>query len=186
MTYLLVHIFIPTKYESNPLKNKGNIQLWKKVNQKVNLRRRPTPGSLPGQCYFKGQIVFFKKKTSKKTKKRKYHFFSSAESTQRVVKVKLWFRSQNLWYYRKHFSRHLKYFYFFPESRLWHFMQIVSVGDNLHECQSLFSGKNRKKYQFAICWIYQESCIGDIVTSESKSVISFLFLCEKYILYGGG
>ena len=24
-------------------------------------------------------------------------------------------------------------FFFFPENRLWHFMQIVSLGDNLHE-----------------------------------------------------
>ena len=37
----------PTKYESDPLKNKGNIKLWKKVNflvnQKVNLGRCPMP-----------------------------------------------------------------------------------------------------------------------------------------------
>ena len=37
VTYLLVVFFIPTKYESNRPKNKGNIQLRKKVNQKVNL-----------------------------------------------------------------------------------------------------------------------------------------------------
>ena len=43
MTRLLVLLFIPTKYESNPLKKKGNIQFWKKINQKVNLRRCPTP-----------------------------------------------------------------------------------------------------------------------------------------------
>ena len=31
-------------------------------------------------------------------------------------------------------SAEVKYFsYFFPENRLWHFMQIVSIGDNLHE-----------------------------------------------------
>ena len=35
--HLLVLLFIPNKYESNPLKNKGNISLWKKVKQKVNL-----------------------------------------------------------------------------------------------------------------------------------------------------
>ena len=40
MKPLLVLLFIPTKYESNPSKNKGNIKLWKKVNQKVNLGRR--------------------------------------------------------------------------------------------------------------------------------------------------
>ena len=25
------------------------------------------------------------------------------------------------------------FFLFFPENRIWHFMQIVSIGDNLHE-----------------------------------------------------
>ena len=37
VTHLLVLLFIPTKSESNPLRKKSNIQLWKKVNQKVNL-----------------------------------------------------------------------------------------------------------------------------------------------------
>ena len=41
-----VLLFIPTKYESNPLKNKGNITL-KKVNQKVNLGRRPPARPTP-------------------------------------------------------------------------------------------------------------------------------------------
>ena len=58
-----------------------------------------------------------------------------------------------------------KYFFlFFPENRIWCFMQIVSSGDNLHEtsnpvfleklettcmkCQILFSWKNKKN---AIC-----------------------------------
>ena len=27
----------------------------------------------------------------------------------------------------------LIFFLFFPENRIWHFMQIVSLGDNLHE-----------------------------------------------------
>ena len=33
---------------------------------------------------------------------------------------------------------------FFPENRIWHFMQIVSLGDNLHEMSILFSEKNKK------------------------------------------
>ena len=33
------------------------------------------------------------------------------------------------------------FFMFFPENRIWHFMQIVSIGDNLHEIQILVSGK---------------------------------------------
>ena len=40
----------------------------------------------------------------------------------------------------------LKYFsyFFFLENKLWHFMQIVSSGENLHEMSSLFSEKNKK------------------------------------------
>ena len=34
-------------------------------------------------------------------------------------------------------------FLFFPENRLWHFVQIVS-SDNLHEMQSWFSRENKK------------------------------------------
>ena len=41
--HLLVLLFIPTKYERNPLKNKGNIKLWKNVNQKVNQGWHPMP-----------------------------------------------------------------------------------------------------------------------------------------------
>ena len=31
------------------------------------------------------------------------------------------------------------FFLFFPENRIWHFMQIVSTGDNLHEMSILVS-----------------------------------------------
>ena len=31
------------------------------------------------------------------------------------------------------------------KNKIWHFMQIVSNGDNLHEIQILFTGKIRKR-----------------------------------------
>ena len=37
-------------------------------------------------------------------------------------------------------------FLFFPENRIWHYMQIISLRDSLHEMSNLFSGKNKKKY----------------------------------------
>ena len=58
------------------------------------------------------------------------------------------------------------FFLFFPENRIWHFMQIVSIGDNLHEMSKLFSGKKNKKnismlsaeniekYFNVVCWKY--------------------------------
>ena len=53
----------------------------------------------------------------------------------------------------------LKYFILiFPETRIWHFMQIVSYGDNLHErFGPIFWKKIKKKYhQFVACWISQK------------------------------
>ena len=34
----------------------------------------------------------------------------------------------------------------FPENRFWHYMQIVSTGDNLHVMSKPVSGKNKEKY----------------------------------------
>ena len=52
--------------------------------------------------------------------------------------------------------RHL--FLFFPENKIWHFMQIVSSGNNLHEMSNpVFLEKNKKKcHQCVICWISPE------------------------------
>ena len=47
----------------------------------------------------------------------------------------------------------LKYFsdFFFPETRISYFKQIVSLGDNLHENSNLiFWGKMRKKYDLVV------------------------------------
>ena len=46
----------------------------------------------------------------------------------------------------KIFSRQLieTCFVIFPRKQIWHFMQIVSYGNNLHEMSNLFSGKNKK------------------------------------------
>ena len=40
-------------------------------------------------------------------------------------------------------------FLFFTGNILWNFMQIVSVGDNLHETQSIFSGEKKIKMSSA-------------------------------------
>ena len=48
----------------------------------------------------------------------------------------------------KNFSRHLWIFFlFFPENRFWHFMQIVSIGENLHEMSKpVFWEEKKEKY----------------------------------------
>ena len=37
-------------------------------------------------------------------------------------------------------------FYFFPESRIWYFMQIVSVGDNMHDMSKPAVWEKYEKY----------------------------------------
>ena len=49
------------------------------------------------------------------------------------------------------------FFLVFPENRIWHFMQIISIGDNLHEMLNpVFMEKYEKIHQFVICWISSE------------------------------
>ena len=51
------------------------------------------------------------------------------------------------------------FFLFFPENKIWHFMQIVSTGDNLHEMSKpVFREKIRKLFQYAICWKLYPAC----------------------------
>ena len=42
--------------------------------------------------------------------------------------------------------------YFFPENRIWHFMQIVTIGDNLHEMSNPVFWEIKKIFQNVICW----------------------------------
>ena len=67
----------------------------------------------------------------------------------------------------------LTFFLFFPENKLWHFMQIVSWGDNLHEMsKAYFLGKKKKKKEKKIqnvCWSYFPSMLS-IMMHTSKTV----------------
>ena len=45
------------------------------------------------------------------------------------------------------------FFLFFPENGIWHFMQIVSIWDNLHEMSNpAFWEKLEKIFQYVVCW----------------------------------
>ena len=63
----------------------------------------------------------------------------SAEYAHRVVKVNQYLQQQadrltftTLWAFSAD-DKMMLFFLLFPENRVWHFMQIVSLGDNLHE-----------------------------------------------------
>ena len=43
----------------------------------------------------------------------------------------------------------LRFFLFFPEKMIWHFMQIV---------KTCFLGKVRKQFQFVVCWKFYPEC----------------------------
>ena len=70
------------------------------------------------------------------------------------------------------------FFFFFsffsPENRLWHFMQIVFLGDNLHDVsKSIFGGKKQEKYnEFFVCWIRPDKGEGwyGLLTSTSNTL----------------
>ena len=44
---------------------------------------------------------------------------------------------------------------FSPQNRLWHFMQIISLGDNLHEMSKSIFWK-KKKIQNVVRWIFTQ------------------------------
>ena len=60
----------------------------------------------------------------------------------------------NLFYSLCKFSRrHIDYMILiFPENRIWHFMQIVSWGDNLHELSKPTFWQKIKIFQNDVCW----------------------------------
>ena len=61
-------------------------------------------------------------------------------------------------------------FLFFPENRIWHFMQIVSIGDNLHEMSKPVFRENKKNFSvcrllkilalfpYIVCWKFYPEC----------------------------
>ena len=50
----------------------------------------------------------------------------------------------------------LIFFLFFLENWIWHFMQIVSSGDNLHEMSNPSSRKRKKKISMLTAEFYPE------------------------------
>ena len=69
---------------------------------------------------------------------QQYHFFFKSLPLSGLIQ-----QMTNWW----HFS------YFSPENRIWHFMQIISSGDNLHKISKpVFWRKIRKIFPTVICW----------------------------------
>ena len=61
------------------------------------------------------------------------------------------------------------YFFIFTlVNRIWHFMQIVSIGDNLHEMLNLFPGKNKKNISMC-CQLNILPRVLSVKTSSSWS-----------------
>ena len=64
--------------------------------------------------------------------------------------MKEWIQKTTNWYF----------FLFFPENRIWNFMQIVSKGDNFRKRQSVFSGKNKKNISKCHLLKFYTTCYG--------------------------
>ena len=74
------------------------------------------------------------------------------------------------------------FFLFFLENRIWHFMQIVSWGDNLHEASNSVFWKNKKKY--LKCHLLKflrsmQSANGLKILDQGSYVKSHLFQVER-------
>ena len=50
------------------------------------------------------------------------------------------------------------FFLFFPENRIWHCKQIVSIGDNLHEMSNPVFWEKSEKYFYVVCWKFYCEC----------------------------
>ena len=60
-------------------------------------------------------------------------------------------------------------------------MQIVSIGDNLHEMPLLFSGKRKKKYQFSISILFHSPFRGGFSVMVYFCYSLSLNVCVAYI-----
>ena len=88
----------------------------------------------------------------------------------------------------------MTFFLIFPANRLWHFMQIVSSGDNLHECKIPFSWKISKCLLnfYPACYFYPPTLLHTynllkIKVPDTTAYDIFISFCvcfsEKIRLY---
>ena len=72
----------------------------------------------------------------------------AARASARVTRVCILFKRDYIYMNLHHPAgggKLIIFFLLFPENSLWHFMQIVFVGDNMHEVSVYFPGKNKKQ-----------------------------------------
>ena len=71
----------------------------------------------------------------------------------------------------------MMFFLFYRENRFWHFMQIVSSGDNLHDMSDCFLGKGRKIFQ------YFSMSSAENFTEDAKHQVSFSVIGENVLCW---
>ena len=72
----------------------------------------------------------------------------------------------------------LIFFLFFPENRLWHIMQTVSLGDNLHEIKVCLLGKIRNILQNVIWWNFYPMLKKKV---SHEKICLFLYTCVHWL-----
>ena len=103
----------------------------------------------------KGRGLLFKRKAARRSKSL------SKDHWEDVIFCKFEIILGLACWEKKFFRGHFEIFFLiFPENTLWHFMQIVSLGDNLHEMSKPIFWANKKYHQFVICWICTENVNG--------------------------
>ena len=76
-------------------------------------------------------------------KNRYFSYFSTKNTLSKGISRKLTFTT--LWAFSAD-DKLMIFFLFFPVNRIWHFMQIVSWGDNLHEMSNPVFWEKQEKY----------------------------------------
>ena len=124
---------------------KNKVQFWSKsILSSLNSREIQTV-SLFHQCF---EVHFF----------LCYRYIIHQRQLQMIVSIEFEFKEVKclaLWVKFSADDNIEICFLFFSENRIWHFMQIVSSGDNLHEMSNpfFFCEKWEKYHQFVVCWI---------------------------------
>ena len=104
-------------------------------------------------------------------------YFSPLEKFRMVTYLQ--HKTNYYWHYILHLINFTtdKTFLFSPGNRLWHFLQTVSLGDNLHEMSVYFLGKVRKIFQNVVCCNFSSACKVFTVQNVLKSTFVKPWYC---------
>ena len=107
-----------------------------------------------------------------------YYVFLSSGVSRPFGILKLTFTT--LWAFSAE-NKLMIFFLFFPENRIWHFMQIKET--ICMKCQILFSGKIRKIFQSVVCLKFYPECLALNSVQFYVLYICVMFYCPHFFFF---